>query len=174
MQLLIDIETLDVAPSAVITEISWAPLDQPWRIETIHINPWDQIATGRTVDKATVSWRIAKAPRLHVTHSMRDGDLLPHALRHLARAWAGAEIVWAWGIDFERPILTHAFDQCGLTALMPEYWKFRCARTIWKTVFPHKKPRIHTHASEEDVQASIADLHEALIQIPQNAKHADP
>lgn len=165
VRVMLDIETLGLAPGSAILEISartfsvaTGQLGHPC---TLEIDLLDSIACGFSVDQETAQWHLAKSYAGHLR-----GKPVRLAMESLA-SWLAitkpAE-VWAWGIDFER---SHLSAACRRVDLDPEtlwpYYASRDARTLWHTVFPTEKPTPKIHRAEEDVAIQCRDIIRCLI-----------
>jgi exodeoxyribonuclease VIII len=162
--LFIDLETLDTSPTSIVTEIAWAHFD-PKRgtIQSTPLAfypcPWTQLATGRSTSPDTIQWHLKQGSL------KRDGtDDIITSLEHLRDAAKDIRFVWAWGSDFDGPIIATLCQQAG----MPVPWKYhqlKDARTIWDVAFPDKRPEKRAHHAEDDVKDSIRDLVAALSKL---------
>ena len=69
--------------------------------------------------------------------------------------------VWAWGMDFDFPVLGAAFWRSGM--VLP--WRYKQqndARTVWKLAFPGEWPKERPHKALEDCLGAINDLRAAI------------
>jgi hypothetical protein len=161
----LDLETLDTKPTAIVTEGAFVAFDEETGeiLGELEIAPdfWDQLASGRTWSKETLVFH----GRLGTLPEGRGGDLDECVMfvRNFFREHA-PERVWIWGADFDRPVLE---DFMG--ALPWEFWKTRCARTVWDVAFPGVKHGKRPHRALEDVKASITDLINALAKVERRA-----
>jgi len=166
LEMLLDLETLDTTPGAIITELAAATFRRHGESFTIldeldlPLDPWEQLKTGRAFSPATIAFhqRHGTLPTATATESPADAF---QALRHFAE---GVETVWIWGLDFDSPILADLARQ--LDHPLPwSYWQTRDARTVWKLAFGDKRHATRPHKALEDVRASIADLHAARLEL---------
>lgn len=151
---MIDIETYDVTPSAVILSIG---AERILGSETfyVEINPNTQYE--RTASIATKEWWAKQGnPPIHGVIPLYD------ALAGLS-AWlknlSEEPIIWCKGTDFDTVILTHAYRSFG----METPWKYnnvRDCRTVFKLlgVISNKA----THNALEDAMAQSDELIGAL------------
>lgn len=165
-ELLLDLETLDTAPTAVITELAAATFHRTPEgahihdeIE-LHLDPWEQIRLGRTTSPDTIAF--------HQKHRTLPGPNATEtplaAIDALRMISDGIKTVWIWGTDFDRPILEDLHTQ--LHRQLPFlYWQLRDARTVWKLALPETEPNPRRHHAIDDVRASIRDLHTALTKL---------
>jgi oligoribonuclease (3'-5' exoribonuclease) len=155
--ILFDLETTGLTPGSAILEIAAATFDINTGTihETFHthIDLFDSAACGLTICPDT-----AKFHHLLST-PLPKGPTLWAALSSFS-LWVkdqNAPAVWAWGADFDRPILSHALHLIHAT-LPWQYWETRDARTVWALAFPGQKHPKRTHQALPDVLASIHDL----------------
>jgi len=162
----LDLETLDLRPSAVITEIAAVEFDPQsfdiGRRLDLHLSADDQVMLGRTVDPETVTWHEEQGHSI----KMAEGLNLALALSKL-HDWVSAvepERVWAWGPDFDRPVLESACRRIDLEIPWP-YFNTMDARTIWNLAFPTTKRPKRPHAALGDCLAGVNDLRTALSKL---------
>jgi len=162
----LDLETLDTRPTAIVTEGAFVAFDEETGevLEELEIEPdfWDQLASGRTWSKDTLAFH----GRLGTLPEGRGDDVKECEMfvRNFFREHTPAR-VWIWGADFDRPVLE---DFMG--GFLPwEFWKTRCARTVWDVAFPGVKHGKRPHKAMEDVKASIWDLMNALAKVERRA-----
>lgn len=170
LAIMLDIETLGTHPGAAILEICaqtfnprTAVLGRPL---TLEIDLLSCISLGYECDPDTAAWHLKRQYAGHLR-----GIPIRHALERLKQFIAqtpGAE-VWAWGMDFERPMLDAACLVAGVTGpesgILWPYYLGRDARTLWHTVFPMEKPTPKVHRATEDVRIQILDTIRALMAI---------
>jgi len=166
LEMLLDIETLDTTPGAVITELAAATFRRHDRTFTIldelelPLDLWEQLKTGRTFSPETIAFHQKHKTLPTGSPAESPADAF-HALRHFAE---GVETVWIWGLDFDSPILSDLARQLGQPLPWP-YWQSRDARTVWKLAFGDKRHASRPHKALDDVRASIADLDAARIEL---------
>ena len=152
---MVDIETLDTKPSAVITQIAAVPFNingvlescAPFYARISQLD--DQMASGRTMSASTVVWWLQanETARANLVDGTYSGWPLAHALSKLSEHLhdAGAPpIIWGNGATFDNVILSHAYDTYG----MPRPWNYkgdRCARTMLALAPGLHLARVGTH-----------------------------
>lgn len=169
--IIIDNETLDVLPSAVLLTIGAVAVEISdnglivlgrWyrRIEW-----WPAITQpARTASQATLDWWNAQAlPPFSEAFDL-DADRLSLSLAmHSLQAWLQINPypIWGNGSDFDNAQLQHAFTQHGLRW---PYWRNRCLRSLRGTVlqlypntqlpdFPADKIKHHAlHDAEHEAE----------------------
>jgi len=173
LNLFLDIETLDTAPTTIITEIGAvafqiAPDGNILIAETLHINVSiaHQLAMGRTFSADTIHHRIRNG-------TLSDTKLLG-STPHLAADHLNSFIdqndatasLYIWGKDFDRPAMEDFYRSLGRTALIP-YWATHCARDAFYYAFGKtRKPRPKTHQALEDCEIALHDLADAIQALP--------
>lgn len=152
---MLDIETLDTKPSAVITQIAAVPFNiygeiappSPFYARISQLD--DQMASGRTISASTVVWWLQanETARANLVDGTHSGWPLAHALSKMSEHMhdAGAPpIVWGNGATFDNVILSNAYDTYGI----PRPWSYkadRCARTMLALAPGITLPRLGTH-----------------------------
>lgn len=159
--LMIDIETLDTKPTAVVTQIAGVWFN-PWTQETqeafsFTLSAAEQEALGRTVGAATALWWMGQSEQARRTMTAGQLGTLDYfrALKIVRENVAGATCIWANGPDFDCVILANM-----LGGSWP-FWKNRCVRTL-KGMFPER-----TKSIEIDPQLAHDALEDCRHQIRQ-------
>jgi len=175
-QIIIDNETFDITPSAVLLTIGAVAVE----IEdgqAIVLASWYrrlQWDTGhrqldRTVNQSTVDWWLDQSDAAFEEAVDDDGQRLPLWLAmHSLQAWLALNPypIWGNGSDFDNAQLQHAFTQLGLRW---PYWRNRCLRSLRGLVldlypdtqlpeFPSDKIKhhaLHDAEHEADVLAAL-------------------
>lgn len=171
MRMMVDIETLDVGPSAAIWQIGWAFFDLTKIIESgiAEIDVISSISYGGTVSLDTVSF----TNKTHTPESWERKDkimTLYQGLNFLAEEIQShePEEIWANSPSFDCVILRSAFSACGIE--MPwKYGKERDVRTLRRLImkesgidFWNFSDNVGIHTAEFDslrqAQGTIAAL----------------
>lgn len=151
---MIDIETFDTIPTAVILSIGAVAMDME-SLSIIHAQVFYQEINknqpNRTTSLATMDWWLERGncPCKGTAH-------LPQALKDLANWLPEDAEIWCKGTDFDTQILSNAYVQHSL--FVP--WKYnavRDCRTIFKT-FPLFWGIETTHNALEDAKDQAARL----------------
>lgn len=138
MHVMIDLETLDVRPSAVILSIGAVAFNRDGLGEEFYQTVYaeGQDAIGRTEAASTVAWWQQQSEEARRVFTDPGRVKLAVALERFS-VWCGRLynvdaapiILWGNGSDFDNTILASAYGSCGY--LTP--WKFhnnRCYRTL--------------------------------------------
>ncbi len=152
VHVMIDIETLDVAPTAVILSIGACTIEEgPENTFYGEYDPDTQYE--RTRSQSTIDWwdkQSIPMPRSDI--HLKDGLL---KLRGWFSSLRAEPIVWCKGTDFDTIILTHAYKQHNLSVPW-HYSSVRDFRTL-KKLFPSysypKNPRPHHALADAKHQA---------------------
>jgi len=150
MRAMIDIETMDTRPSAVMVQIGAVlfDVDTGYISAPLLLDVDDTALLGGTTSRATVGWWARQGGFQHTGAPMPVGT----ALRVLASFCAGVAEVWAKGPAFDFPILDFYAERTEV----PLSWKFyqvRDVRTIVSIAesmgfkVPHDKV---SHRADED------------------------
>jgi hypothetical protein len=147
---MIDIETYDVTPSAVILSIG---AERILGSETFYVELDTTTQYERTTSIATREWWARQGnPPIHGTVFIEDALT---SLAHWLKSISDEPIIWCKGTDFDTAILTHAYNSLCL----PVPWKYnnvRDCRTVFKLLDTPKSKA--THNALEDAQAQSDQL----------------
>lgn len=156
MHIMLDLETLDTKPSAIILSIGAVKFDASGVGDWASFYPDidEQIRMGRTFNASTLFWWMHK-DREEARKDILAGDRIPvtTALHYLSSFCDGAEGVWGNGSDFDNAMLRDiaTFD------LWP-YHRNRCFRTLMNMnpdlYWPYSN--MHTAVGDAMNQAKVA------------------
>lgn len=145
VHVMVDIETLDVIPSAVILSMGAAVITDSLTPMTFYIELDANDQYERTKSQSTIDW-----------WSKQIDGLMPKGETNIAAGllkfstWISSlradPIIWCKGTDFDTAILSHAYNQYKLT--VP--WKYnsvRDFRTV-KKLFPSYNFPANPHAHD--------------------------
>lgn len=140
---MLDIETLDTLPEAVILTIGAVKFDpfSDFIGDGLYIKPDvdEQSAKGRTINEDTVNWWMTQAEDVREEAlSMDDRISVEEMYRQLNRFLVGAENVWAQGPVFDMVILANIYRQYSWPTPW-QYWQVRDSRTLFGV---HGDPRV--------------------------------
>jgi 3' exoribonuclease, RNase T-like len=130
--IMIDLETLGTTADAAILSIGAVVFDLEtgmlddtfYRVVSFESQP------NRVLSRDTLAWWMKQSPEAAAVFTDKNKFALQDALRDFA-VWVpclGKVHAWSNGADFDLPMLTHAFDQCGLRQPWPTF-NGRCYRT---------------------------------------------
>lgn len=165
--IMIDIETLSLKPTALVTQIGYCAADLlsgEYLIEPRNL--WMQAQPGGVIDLDTVRWWMKQSEEARKT--VFDVEGLPEhtpveafvALRDAYQLLGGKDedvTVWASPVGFDLPILTNMWDG-------QKPWPYnqeRCLMTLYKMLDPQKllKPaNALEHDAASDAKAQMDNL----------------
>jgi DNA polymerase III epsilon subunit-like protein len=155
---MIDLETLDVLPTATILTIGAVKFD-PFGDDVknptcekfyvrVDLDSCDRI--GCTVSQSTLDWW-AQQSQAAQNEAFDPANRIPieDALQQLYKFCWGAKRVWSHGVGFDLIILEHLFRKVG-RSIPWSFWEARDTRTIFDIgVNPHRPPVLAHHALED-------------------------
>ena len=175
-RIMIDLETLDTQPSAVIVSIGAVRFGpdawQPWAPFYIPV-AFDQ-CDGRTVSRDTIAWWLTQPAEAQAALSDPAAVPLAGALGQLAtwiRNGGAADVeVWAGPATFDLAVLEHAYRAGGWPAPPWKYNETRCYTTLRK-LFPDvprpDNPDAHNaHNALADAKALAQHVCDILWPVP--------
>ena len=156
--IMIDLETLDVLPTATILTIGAVKFD-PFGDDVnepscekfyvrVDIDSCDRI--GCTVSQATLDWwasqsQAAQDEAFDPTNRIDIVD----AMNQLYKLCWGAKRVWSHGAGFDVIIMEHIFRKIG-KAVPWQFWEVRDTRTLFDIgINPNRPPVLKHHALED-------------------------
>lgn len=155
IHIMVDIETYDTKPTALILSIGACVITDPVQSYYRELDPTTQI--WRTVSDSTREWW-SKQPM-----PVPIGPYSIHAALTDFSGWLQdlkkEPVIWCKGTDFDVAILTNAYGQLHL----PIPWKYnniRDCRTVFKIA--EWKPRKAAHNALQDAKDQADDLLGAL------------
>lgn len=169
MHLMIDLETLSLAPNAVVTQIGWALFDphaeagEIGNSGSIPLNAEEQVKRGRNFSYSTFTWWMAQsdeARKLLLDHNSTVPvvDILTQFMSGFT--WSTIEGVWANGILFDLVILENLLTEyCYKTP-----WHYRAPRDFktLRALRPNvsgPKPAIAHSARHDAISQAITVQH---------------
>lgn len=162
LEIMIDIETLDNTPSAVILSIGACKFDTESGeiLDKFYVNvdPRDCKQYGLTIGQSTVDWW-KKQDKAIIEGMKVDQKPLKEALADFNSFAKGVSKFWSHGATFDFPIMANAYTKTGT----PEPWKFwncLCSRTVMTianvNMREHRDPSKHHNALEDCIiQATV-------------------
>lgn len=164
---MIDIETLDTKPSAVILSIGAVRFDieEPYKLGPTfyaHIDIDNSIYHGRTVSGSTLLWWLGQEEdaRNRITGSKTSS--LPVVLDQLSTFIKPKDRIWGNGAGFDNVILSDAYRSVGQD--MPwRFWNDMCYRTLKNLYRDIVKPDFEGTKHDALDDARFQALHLQLI-----------
>tara|TARA_B100001057_G_scaffold397280_1_gene407379 strand:- start:503 stop:1021 length:519 start_codon:yes stop_codon:yes gene_type:complete len=134
MDCMIDLETLDTSPGAVILTVGAVKFNRNTIVNELYIrlDVDEQISQGRTVDDGTVAWW-ATQPLEIQDEAMGEHNRTPveDAISTLNKFIVGCEQIWGQGYGFDMTILENLYRQYDHNKPW-NFWNLRDSRTIFK------------------------------------------
>jgi len=156
--IMIDLETLDVLPTATILSIGAVKFDpfgmdveEPTAIKfytRIDVDSCDRL--GATVSQSTLDWWANQsAAAQEEAFNPEDRIDIVNAMDQLYKFCWGAKRVWSHGAGFDITILEWYFRKVG-KAIPWSFWEVRDTRTIFDVgINPNRPPVLAHHALED-------------------------
>lgn len=171
MHLMIDLETLSTAPTAVVTQLGWCLFDP--RAENVqaygclYLNPDVQIKNGLTVDWGTIAWWLKQdeASRSLMARPTLGVILPSEALVAVTRLFEARDVdgVWSHGACFDVAIVENLYRRANVR--VP--WDFRQVRDT-RTLFWLAGPSLiwakndQKHSAEADAVCQALTVQRAI------------
>jgi hypothetical protein len=156
--IMIDLETLDVLPTATVLTIGAVKFD-PFGDDInepdcerfyvkVDIDSCDRL--GCTVSQDTLNWWSNQSKDAQEAAFDPEGRIDIHdALNQLYKFCWGAKRVWSHGAGFDVIILEHLFRKIG-KAVPWSFWEVRDTRTLFDLgINPNRPPVLKHHALED-------------------------
>lgn len=162
---MVDLETLDTAPTAVVLSIGAVEFDEngplPGREFYRVLDLTLQKMRNRTVSQSTLDWWDRQSPAARTVLDTTERTASETALQEFTAWYGNAGALWGNGANFDNVILRSLYDTFGLPAPW-RYWEDRCHRTLISVV--------HRAAKMRPPRAQVA--HHALEDARQQAERA--
>lgn len=155
---MIDLETLDVLPSASILTIGAVKFD-PFGDDVnepscekfyvkVDLDSCDRL--GLTVSQDTLGWWAQQSQQAQDEAFSTDGRIdISDAINQLYKFCWGAKRVWSHGAGFDVIILEHVFRKVE-RAVPWKFWEVRDTRTLFDLgINPNRPPVLKHHALED-------------------------
>ncbi len=167
--LVLDLETLALAPNAAITEIGIVDLLSEDSF-SVSINPAEQI-DGFVQHNETIQWHIKKNPEYlillaHTGHRpCAAAGALSNWLKEKKIQTGQELVIWCQGTDFDIPIITNFLKYYGY----PLEWKHSDVRDIrtLAALFPNVEYKKGNHTAAEDAYMAAQYLRKLAYGFPE-------
>lgn len=155
---MIDLETLDVLPSATVLTIGAVKFD-PFGDDVaepsmkkfyvkVDLDSCDKL--GCTVSPATVEWWSKQSQAAQDEAFSPEGRInVTDALDQLYKFCWGAKRIWSHGAGFDVIICEHLFRKIG-KSIPWQFWEVRDTRTLFDIGIDPKRPPVLKHHALED------------------------
>ena len=168
---MIDIETLDTAPSSVILSVGACKFDpysdaEPHSQRHWRISIEEQLAQGRTVSDSTIEWWARQDPKVRDAAFTEDGRIsIEIFMSELNRWMVGVDKIWCQGPQFDMVILENLFAQFGVHKNWA-YWQVSDSRTIFNLM-----PEDPRKGIRQDAHDALADAYYQSIAVQRTFRH---
>lgn len=157
---MIDLETIDVKPSATILSLGAIKFDpfsdaEPHSELYFKIDVDEQNTLDRSVSDATIEWWGEQDPAIMEEAFDQTGALSVHdALKQLTKWSVGIDVLWGQGYGFDMTILEDLYRSAG-TPVPWNFWQVRDSRTLFACC--EKDPR--KILAQTDLHNALADAY---------------
>lgn len=176
---MIDLETLDVLPTATILTIGAVKFD-PFGMDIeepscqkfyakVDLDSCDRY--GGTVSQSTVDWWAGQSKEAQDEAFSVDGRIsIEEAMNQLYKFCWGAKRVWSHGAGFDVIILEHYFRKVG-KAIPWQFWEVRDTRTIFDLGINPNRPPVLAHHALEDAWNQAVGVQNVLRALRSSTKY---
>ena len=164
--LMIDIETLGVAPAATILTIaaqSFDPFGQGYFDRHFYSRITLENQENRTIDDGTIAWWSTQPEAQAEAFAEEDRMPLDQALDLLGKLIWQSSFLWSQGPTFDMTILEHAYKSYG-KPIPWQYYKVRDSRTLF-SLWPGLPRPVTSHHALEDCRRQIDMLQATLTHL---------
>ena len=174
-RIMVDLETLDTLPTAMIVSIgavAFDPdLDEP--TDQTFYQRIDARQSVGTIGADTVMWWLQQSEEARAELTKPDGTHISPALIAFSHFCTNLGEIWAGPSTFDVTILEHAYRATGLTCP----WtlrQVRCWSTFRKLVPTVKPPNRCEHNALEDARSQVAAFREAWRKLKRLSAEVSP
>lgn len=162
--LMLDIETIGVAPTATILTIAaqaFDPFGSGYYDRQYYARITVESQPDRSIDEGTLAWWATQPAAARDEAFMEEGRVpLEQALDSLAKLIWHSNLLWCQGPTFDCTILEHAYKSYG-KPIPWQYYKVRDSRTVFG-LWPDLPKPPTTHHALEDCRRQIDLLQQTL------------
>ena len=155
----IDLETLDVIPSATVLSLGAVKFDpfsdsEPHSELYLKISIDDQDLLNRTTSDSTIAWWGKQDPAImEEAFDQKDAVTVEEALRQLNKWVVGVDELWGQGYGFDMTMLEDLYRSIGKPVPW-NFWQVSDSRTITK-----RMPRDPRKDMQTDLHNALADAY---------------
>jgi hypothetical protein len=155
----IDLETLDVVPSATVLSLGAVKFDphsdaEPHSELYLKILVDDQDRLGRTTSDKTIEWWATQDPDvMEEAFDQTDAVTVEEALRQLNKWVVGVDEIWGQGYGFDMTMLEDMYRSVGKPVPW-QFWQVSDSRTITK-----RMPRDPRKDMQTNLHNALADAY---------------
>lgn len=155
--LMIDIETLDTAPTSTILSVGAVRFDPFSDAEPTHKTLWrpsveEQLERGRTVSDSTLEFWSKQDAHIRETTFTDEGRIpVTEFFKHLNKYVVGADKIWCHGPQFDMVIIEDLYAQYEHHRGWA-YWQICDSRTLFNLMpkDPRKDIQENLHSADDD------------------------
>jgi len=164
---MIDIETLDTAPTSVVLSVGAVKFD-PFKQEPHTKTLWrpnidEQVKLGRTMSDDTLRWWSQQEKHIQDTTFSDDNRITVEQLfKNLNKYLVGVDRIWAHGPQFDMVIIEDLYAQHNHHRGWA-YWQIMDSRTLFNImpVDPRKGVQQNLHSADDDAYWQAVCVQEA-------------
>lgn len=169
---MIDLETLDVLPTATVLTIGGVKFDPNAIKETTQhlyyrFDVDEQLNKGRTTSESTLNWWATQAEDVR-EEALGDANRTPviDILKALNKWCVGVDTIWCQGPAFDIVILEDMFRQWDHHLPWP-FWKIKDSRTLFGIMptDPRKAINFAAHNALEDCKVQALCVQQTVKQL---------
>ena len=170
--LMLDLETLSVAPDAVILTLGAVQFDPFGKgvIDELYIriDLDEQETLKRSIDPSTIDWWAKQNPEIMEEAFSPDNRIkLTDAVDQFHRFTQGCNRFWSHGAVFDLMIMENLYRQ--LNKPFPwKFWDLRDTRTLFDLGFNPDMPKGSLHNALEDAKRQAIGVQNVFSQIKKN------
>lgn len=156
MNVMIDLETLDTAPSTVILSVGLVAFDKEKIVDRFYAVPSakEQLKLGRSVSVSTISWWINQNANAKKVFKEQEGPESFYGVMGEVNAFLNKypdAKIWSHGANFDVPIVQHAFEMLNI-GIPWKYGNVRCFRTWCDDKKAPYRSKFATHNALKDAE----------------------
>ena len=169
---MIDLETLDVLPTATVLTIGGVKfnpneISEPTQPFYYRFNVDEQLDKGRTTSESTLEWWGKQAEDVR-EEALGDADRTPvlEVLQALNKWCVGVDTIWCQGPAFDIVILEDMFRSYDHHLPWP-FWKIKDSRTLFGIMptDPRKAINFAAHNALEDCKVQALCVQQTIKQL---------
>ena len=169
---MIDLETLDVLPTATVLTIGGVKfnpneISEPTQPFYYRFNVDEQLDKGRTTSESTLEWWGKQAEDVR-EEALGDGNRTPvlEVLQALNKWCVGVDTIWCQGPAFDIVILEDMFRSYDHHVPWP-FWKIKDSRTLFGIMptDPRKAINFAAHNALEDCKVQALCVQQTIKQL---------
>ena len=174
---MIDLETLDVLPTATVLTIGGVKfnpneISEPTQPFYYRFNVDEQLDKGRTTSESTLEWWGKQAEDVR-EEALGDGNRTPvlEVLQALNKWCVGVDTIWCQGPAFDIVILEDMFRSYDHHVPWP-FWKIKDSRTLFGIMptDPRKAINFAAHNALEDCKVQALCVQQTIKQLGQQLR----